>query len=182
MAFVRAGASWFRVNTRGRPAHPGARPQASLGATCPTLEISGQVPSVLDSSPCKRKASLPPGGPRIFPWATLPRSSPAPTEAQCPGRTWGPEGVSAPGLGSAICVGGQGRRDPRPGKGSPGGTQVGPCLDCLGSCFGSNRPNLHRGGILGPSGFHSLKSGLNYLQRDCDSCDLNLPELEPPSP
>ena len=62
MAFVRAGAGWLRVNTRGRPAHPGARPQASLGATCPTLEISGQVPSVLDSSPCKRKASLPPEG------------------------------------------------------------------------------------------------------------------------
>ena len=182
MAFVRAGAGWLRVNTRGRPAHPGARPQASLGATCPTLEISGQVPSVLDSSPCKRKASLPPGGPRIFPWATLPRSSPAPTEAQCPGRTWGPEGVSAPGLGSAICVGGQGRRDPRPGKGSPGGTQVGPCLDCLGSCFGSNRPNLHRGGKLGPSGLHSLQSGLNYLRRDCDRWDLSPPVLEPHSP
>ena len=81
MAFVRAGAGWFRVNTRGPHAHPGARPQASLRATCPTLEISGQVPSVLDSSPCKRKASLPPGGPRIFPRATLPSSSPAPTEA-----------------------------------------------------------------------------------------------------
>ena len=78
MAFVRAGAGWLRVNTRGRPAHPGARPQASLGATCPTLEISGQVPSVLDSSPCKRKASLPPGGPRIFPWATLTSSLPPP--------------------------------------------------------------------------------------------------------
>ena len=168
MAFVRAGAGWFRVNTRGRPAHPGARPQASLGATCPTLEISGQVSSVLDSSPCKRKASLPPGGPRIFPWASLPRSSPAPTEAQCPGRTWGPEGVSGPGLGSAPGGGGLGRGDPRPGKGSPGGTQVGTCLDCLGSCFGSNRPNLHGGGKLGPSGLHSLQSGLNYSRRDCD--------------
>ena len=130
MAFVGAGAGWFRVNTRGRPAHPGARPQASLGATCPTLEISGQVPSVLDSSPCKRKASLPPGGPRIFPWARLPSSSTAPTEAQCSGRTWGPEGVSGSGLGSEPCGGGLGRRDPRPGKGSPGGTQVGPRLDC----------------------------------------------------
>ena len=130
MAFVGAGAGWFRVNTRGRPAHPGARPQASLGATCPTLEISGQVPSVLDSSPCKRKASLPPGGPRIFPWARLPSSSTAPTEAQCSGRTWGPEGVSGSGLGSEPCGGGLGRRDPRPGKGSPEGTQVGPRLDC----------------------------------------------------
>ena len=148
MAFVRAGAGWFRVNTRGPHAHPGASPQASLGTTCRTLEISGQVPSVLDSSPCKRKASLPPGGPRIFPRATLPSSSPAPSEAQCPGRIWGPEGVSGPGLGSAPCGRGMGRLNPCPRKGSPWGTQVGPCLDCLGSCFGSNRPKLHRGGKL----------------------------------
>ena len=72
MPYVRAGAGWFQVNTRGPHAHPGASPQASLGATCRTLEISGQVPSVLDSSPRKGKASLPPGGPRIFPRATLP--------------------------------------------------------------------------------------------------------------
>ena len=64
---------------RGGPqAQPSAPPQASLGATCPTLEIPGQVPSVVDSSPCKRKASLPPGGPRIFPWATLTSSLPPP--------------------------------------------------------------------------------------------------------
>ena len=140
MAFVRAGAGWLRVNTRGRPAHPGARPQASLRATCPTLAISGQVHSVVDPSPCKRKASLPPGGPRIFPWASLPRSSPAPTEAQCPGRTWGPEGVSAPGLGSAICVGSQGRRDPRPGKGSPGGHRLGPDWTAWGRALAQTVP------------------------------------------
>ena len=126
MAFVRAGASWFRVNTRRPHAHPCASPQASLGATCRTLDISGQVPSVLDTSPCKGKASLPPGGPRIFPRATLPSSSPAPTEDQCPGRTWGPEGVSGPGLGSAPC--GRGCEDGTHAQGRVlhGGHRLGP--------------------------------------------------------
>ena len=44
MAFDRASAGWFQAKTRG---HAGAGqappPQANLGPTCPTLEISGQV-------------------------------------------------------------------------------------------------------------------------------------------
>ena len=43
MAFVRASAGWFQAKTRGPEVHAGPPTQASLGATCPTLEISGQV-------------------------------------------------------------------------------------------------------------------------------------------
>ena len=44
------------------------------------------------------------------------------------------------------------------------------------------RPHHAPGGKLGPGGFHSVETGLNYARSEWDPCDLGPPELEPPSP
>ena len=41
------------------------------------------------------------------------------------------------------------------------------------------QPTLPRGGNLGPGGFHSNVCA-TYARRDCDPCNLGLPELQPP--
>ena len=67
--------------------------EASLGATCPTLEMSGQVHRVPGSCPWNWTLSLPPGGPRVFPWTTLPGRSPTPRKGRVPREELGPASV-----------------------------------------------------------------------------------------
>ena len=73
-------------------AHAQAVPptQASLGATGPTLEISGGVHKVPGLGPGPRKPSLHRTGRRVFPRTILFSRSPTPAEAECPGKTWAP--------------------------------------------------------------------------------------------
>ena len=73
-------------------AHAQAVPptQASLGATGPTLEISGGVHTVPGLGPGTRKPSLHRTGRRVFPRTILFSRSPTPAEAECPGKTWAP--------------------------------------------------------------------------------------------
>ena len=68
MAFVGGSAGWFRAKMRARAgavAGQAPQPEASPGATCPTLEISGQVhrfPGVVsvevDARPAPWKTAL----------------------------------------------------------------------------------------------------------------------------
>ena len=73
-------------------AHAQAVPptQASLGATGPTLEISGGVHKVPGLGPGTRKPSLHRTGRRVFPRTILFSRSPTPAETECPGKTWAP--------------------------------------------------------------------------------------------
>ena len=93
----------------------------------PTLEISGQVPSnpglltqETEALPATQRTSH-------FPLATLHSSSPAPAEAECPGRTWGP---GAGAWGGQLFYGrwrGPGRAEPTPTEGfSPGDAGMNP--------------------------------------------------------
>ena len=73
-------------------AHAQAVPptQASLGATGPTLEISGGVHKVPGLGPGTRKPSLHRTGRRVFPRTILCSRSPTHIESECPGKTWAP--------------------------------------------------------------------------------------------
>ena len=70
--------------------HRAPPPQASLRQGAPPLRLQARFTGSLGSCPGKRKPSLPPRGPRVFPWTTLPSISATPAEAECPGNTWGP--------------------------------------------------------------------------------------------
>ena len=90
MAFVRARAGWFPAKMRTPHAHPGlpttSLPQASLGATRPTLEISGQVPRV--PGLVTRETEALPATQRTthFPVGHTSQQSPTPSEVECPGK------------------------------------------------------------------------------------------------
>ena len=91
MAFVRAGAGWFRAQRRGprrrsRPPHH----RLASGERAPPLRYQARFTGSLGSCPGNWKPSLHPRGPRFFPWTTLPSRPPTPAEAECPGKTWGP--------------------------------------------------------------------------------------------
>ena len=60
---------------RRRQAPP---PLASLGQRAPPLRYQARFPGSLGWCPGKRKPSLPPRGPRVFSWTTLPSRSPTP--------------------------------------------------------------------------------------------------------
>ena len=99
-------------------------PQASLRAWAPPLRYPARFTGSLRSCPGKRKPSLPPRGPRVFPWTTLASPSPTPPEAECRGRTrdLGPGRGAGHGSGPGGAV--PGGRDPRPGTGSPWGSRA----------------------------------------------------------
>ena len=101
-------------------------PQASLRAWAPPLRYPARFTGSLRSCPGKRKPSLPPRGPRVFPWTTLPSSSPTPAETEVPGKTWGPRAGAGAGAGHGAQPGGfrSGGQNPRPPTGSARGTQA----------------------------------------------------------
>ena len=86
MAFLRPG--WAGFGPRPGPCMRtlAPLPQASLGSPDPPLSYHTIFIGSLGTCLGKRKPSLPPRGPRDFPWATLP----SPSETVCPGKTWGP--------------------------------------------------------------------------------------------
>ena len=98
MAFVRAMAGRFPALTPGLAGPGQAAPQeASLGATSPTLDISGQVHRVPRVVSMELEALPQPRGPRVFPWLTLPTPSPTPQRKTAREElgTWGQDGVLA---------------------------------------------------------------------------------------
>ena len=64
----------------------------------------------------------------------------------------------------------------------PGGLRPMPPPKRLSVLLWLKGPHHAPGGKLGPGGFHSVKTGLNYARSEWDPCDLGPPELEPPSP
>ena len=87
MAFVRVAAGWFRAKVRGwAGAGQAPPPQPPSGQCAPCLRYQARFTGSLGSCPCNWTLSLPPGGPRVFPWTTLPGRSPIPTKAECPGK------------------------------------------------------------------------------------------------
>ena len=102
----------------------GSPPEASLGQRAPHWTYQASFTGSLGSCLWNWKLSLPPRGPRVFPWTTLPRTSPRHAEAECQGRTrdlgtgWGA------GHGFATGGAGPGGPDPRPRMGSPVGSQA----------------------------------------------------------
>ena len=124
MAFVRAAAGWFSGQEAGpRRRKQAPPPQASLRATCPALEISGQVhrvPGLLselrEALPATHRTK------RFPPWTTRPSSSPTLAEAECPGRTRDVGPGRGAGHGSAPGGAGPGGRIPGQRTGSPVGS------------------------------------------------------------
>ena len=123
MAFVRAAAAWFQAKSRGRACAGSPPNKASLGATGPTLEISGGGHTVPGLGPGTRKPSLHRTGRRVVPRTILFSRSPTPAEAECPGKTWAP----GAGHGSMPDGDGQGGRVAGPWKSSPWGLRPAPC-------------------------------------------------------
>ena len=109
-------------------AHAQAVPptQASLGATGPTLEISGGVHKVPGLGPGTRKPSLHRTGRRVFPRTILCSRSPTHIESECPGKTWAPGAGAGPGQGSMPDGDGPGGRVAGPWKSSPWGLRPAP--------------------------------------------------------
>ena len=106
-------------------AQAGPTPRASLRATCPPLEISGQVHRVpglvselTEALPATHRT------PRFPPWTTRPSSSPTPAEAECPGRTRDVGPGRGAGHGSAPGGAGPGGRIPGQRTGSPVGSRA----------------------------------------------------------
>ena len=90
MAFLRAAAGSFRAYTWAAHAHSGSQAHASLGSPDPPFRGHSSCTGSLGTCPWTQEPSLPPRGPRDFPWATLPSSSPSSSETVCAGKTWGP--------------------------------------------------------------------------------------------
>ena len=88
--FVQAAAGWFEAEPGLRMHRLVPSTQASLGATGPTLEITGGVHKVPGLGPGNWKPSLNQTGPRVFRRTILFSRSPTPAEAECQGKTWAP--------------------------------------------------------------------------------------------
>ena len=116
----------------------------------------------------------------IYPRTILVSRSLTPAEAECPGKTWAPGAGTGgqPGFHTRWRWTGQAGHRPLEVF-SPGDSVLGP-RRWLRVFLGLQLPHPARGGQLGPSGFNSLKSGLNYAPRERNGCDPGPPELQPP--
>ena len=155
-------------------------PHASLPATGPTLETSGQVhriPGVVsgetEAFPATQRTAR-------FPVDhTIQQLCHPPHRPSAQGR---PADV---GPGRGACQGstpggaGLGGQDHRPRTRSSVVSQAWAQPWRLRVLVWLKQPTLPRGGNLGPGGFHS-KVCATYARRDCDPCNLGLPELQPP--
>ena len=90
IAFLRAAGAWFGSYTWAAHSHSGSQAHASLGSPDPPFRGHSSSTGSLGTCPWTQEPSLPPRGPRDFPWATLPSSSPSSSETVCAGKTWGP--------------------------------------------------------------------------------------------
>ena len=184
MDSARGRASSLRAHIMGRAgAGPALPTEASLRATCPTLEISGWVHRALGTMSLELDVSRCSRGPQDFLETTLPTRTPPPAKAECPRQKQGPGASKGRRPQFHARWSGPGRAGPTPtDRFSRGDSGLCPPWAAKESCFGSNCPTLPRGCKLPPSGFNSLNSGLNTPRRDCDLRDLSPPELEPLSP
>ena len=82
----------FRPRRKATQAQEGTPNTSLLGATCHTLDISGQVNRVPELMSGETEALPATRGPHVFPWTTLPSSSPTPAKAECTGKTKGSGG------------------------------------------------------------------------------------------
>ena len=90
----------FRAKRRGRAG--ASRPphhKHPSGQRARPLRYQARFTGSLGRCQSSGKPSLPPRGTRVFPWTTLPSSSPTPAEAECQGRTrdLGPGRGAGPG-------------------------------------------------------------------------------------
>ena len=98
MAFVRATARSFLAKMRDSAGTGQAiPPEASLGETGPTLEISCQVHGVPGTLSVELHAFCPMQSRRVFLETALASRTLAPAKAECPGKNWGP-GAGTGGL------------------------------------------------------------------------------------
>ena len=102
--------------------YPNLKPPS--GQRAPPLRCQASFTESLGPCPEKRKPSLPPRGPQVFPWTTFPSRSPTRVEAECQGRTRDLGPGRGAGHGSTPGEGGPVRRDPHPRSGSPVGSQA----------------------------------------------------------
>ena len=77
MAFLRAAAGSFRAYMWAAHAHSGAQAHTSLRSPDPPFRGHRSSTGSLDTCPWTQEPSLPPRGPRDFPWGTLPSSTPS---------------------------------------------------------------------------------------------------------
>ena len=77
MAFLRTAAGSFGAYTWAAHAHSGSQAHTSLDSPDPRFRGHSSYTGSLGTCPWTQEPSLPPRGPRDFPWGTLPRSTPS---------------------------------------------------------------------------------------------------------
>ena len=152
------------------------------GQRTPLMRCQARFPGSLGSCRGTWKPSLPRTGPLVFPYTPRLRRSPSRQGQSTHGRPGDTGPIRGPRHGSRRGGVGPGWRDARPWTGSPLGSQACAPPGQIGFLLWLKLPHTARRRKTVPSGFNSLKSGLNYARRDCDRCDLSPPELQPPSP
>ena len=158
MAFVRAAAGWFRAKTRGGAGPGQAPPHKPPWAQCaPPLRYQARFTGSLGSCPGNWKPSLPPRGPCLFSWTTLPSRSPTLLQRQSAQGRPGDLGLGrGAGHGSTLGGAGLGGCDAQLWTGSPVGTQACAPPVRLRVLLWLKLPHPAPKGKLGPSGFNSL--------------------------
>ena len=158
---------------RGGAAQAQAGPTSSpsLRATShpPPLRYQARFTGFLGWCQSSGKPSLPPRGPRVFPWTTLPSSSPTPAEAECQERTR--DLVPGRGAGHGSAPGGAvpgGRAGPSTkDRFSLGESGLCPAWEAKSRASPAKPPPCHKAADLDPAA-STLQSLRNHPKMECD--------------
>ena len=175
----------FRAERRGRagasrPPHH-KHPSGQRAPPRPPLRYQARFTGSLGWCQSSRMPSLPPRGPCVFPWTTLPSSPPTPAEAECQGRTRGLGPARGAGHGSAPGGAGPGGRagPSSTDRFSRGESGLCPAWEAKSLASPATPPPCHKAADLDPAA-STFQSLLNHPKMECDRCDLSPPELGNP--